>query len=58
MYKLEASILKKELNKYKYLLYKANNKFIRNPNKDRIRFIKTRLNHIELELKAIAKHGS
>lgn len=54
MYKLELSILNKEVNTYKYLLYKANNKFVKAPNLDRIQFLKTRLNQLELEIKAIS----
>jgi len=55
MYDREKAILEKELKKYKYMLYKASNPKAGFVNKDKKKFIKTMLDSLEAELKAISK---
>ena len=52
----EASILKKELGRYKYLLWKVNGKFIKKADTDKVNFYKQKIKEYNIELKALA-HG-
>ena len=55
MYALEKSVLKKELNKYKYLLYRATHNFA-TINKNQTKFLKQRIKELNVELQFISKH--
>ena len=50
---LETSLIKKELGKYKYLLWKANGKFIKTINVDKVTFYKQKIKEFSYELKAL-----
>ena len=54
-HKYTESLIKKEINKYKFLLYRSKNASEGNVNYDRVSFYKTMLNSLTTELTAVGK---
>jgi len=55
-YTYEKSLIEKQINKYKFLLYRSKNpQGLNKPNQDRIQFYKRMLNALNAELQYIAK---
>ena len=53
MRSFEESVLKKELGRYKYLLWKVNGKYIKNKDINKLNFYKQKIKEYNVELKAL-----